>query len=190
MSLKQERTRYPGVYVSVSKDGPRYMIRFRDPDGASRARTLPPGSGLEDAVRAREEILGRVKPRRGALVGDYLDPYDVQEIIDRNSSAPCVYVAQRKIAPYIVKIGRSTWRGVGRRMSDERLHLLLAIPGDGELERLLHTTFDAYQCDLDGQEFFFLTKEIRRWIDERRQYFRGKNGVNVNGECIGDEAVS
>lgn len=170
----REKTKYPGVYRRVGvRVGEVFDIKFRDSNGRATIRTVH--GSLDDAARAKDELVKSLRPSRNGAVfaaPEYHEPLDVDWIIQSHSTDTCVYVGQRKINPVIVKIGFSTFRGVRKRMDGERLHLLLAMPGDRSVERSIHERFDAYQCDVDGREFFFLTKEIRAWIDEQRELVR------------------
>ena len=165
---KRRVTEYVGVYAYEGRDDV-HLIRYRNWNNEYVGKAVY-GSAA-DASRAREELLRTIRPQRfgaGFAAPDYLDLRELEWILDAHSADPCIYVGQRKINPVIVKIGYSTYRGVRKRAQAERLHLLLVLPGGRDRERELHQQFADYVCDVDGAEFFFLTRALREWIDDQR----------------------
>jgi hypothetical protein len=165
----RRKTSFPGVYSRDDKYGERaYYIRWNDADGRAHCRSLR-NVTAKQAARIRAEIIASARPAPARAVPDFYDPMDPDWIIEENSPDTCVYVGQRKINPVIVKIGYTTFARLRKRMQQERLHLLVAMPGGKELEGQLHERFADYVCDVDGAEFFFMTRTLRAWIEDERE---------------------
>lgn len=185
MAKYDKKTPYPGIYERTNSDGRTvYVVTFRDERGMATSRVVR--GSIEDAARAKEEILRATRPTvaGGSFAAPaYYEASDLDWIVQSHSNDGCVYVGQRKINPVIVKIGYSTFRGARKRMADERLHLLLAMPGTRQMEKELHERFAAYSCDVDGREFFFLARDVRAWIDATREEIAA-SGVVENGSTL------
>jgi integrase len=65
-SYRRHKTRHVGVYWRQTARGRAYVIGYPDRDGTWRFKTLPHGSGLEDARKARAEIVGKSRSERPA----------------------------------------------------------------------------------------------------------------------------